>query len=166
LITAILWAYTIAWIAAMGIRYVSRVALLANLIPFLMILVVFFKTRSGFTHYTAPTSDPVLGFTLLVQIVTGFFATAGAAGADFGMENRDARDVRLGGLAGIGLAILFAGGFSLISMAGAHSTHPDMGSYTFDSLIGVVGGPLGSAIFFLYAIASVPGACFCAFIMG
>lgn len=166
LITAILWAYTIAWIAAMGIRYVSRVALLANLIPFLMILVVFFKTRSGFTHYTAPTSDPVLGFTLLVQIVTGFFATAGAAGADFGMENRNARDVRLGGIVGISLAILYAGGLTLVSMAGAHSTHPNLASYDFDALIGVVGGPLSSTIFLLYAVASIPGACFCAFIMG
>ncbi|HSM79258.1 MAG TPA: hypothetical protein VLT57_16585 [Bryobacteraceae bacterium] len=166
LVTAVVWGYTIAWIAAMGIRYVSRVAVFANIIPFLMILVVFFKTNPGYQNYHPANPNAFVGFTLLIQIVTGFFATAGAAGADFGMENRDARDVRLGGLAGIGLAILFAGGFTLISMAGAHSTHPDMGSYTFDSLIGVVGGPLGSAIFFLYAIASVPGACFCAFIMG
>src|SRR6185437_12146113 len=118
------------------------------------------------THYTAPTSDPVLGFTLLVQIVTGFFATAGAAGADFGMENRNARDVRLGGIVGISLAILYAGGLTLVSMAGAHSTHPNLASYDFDALIGVVGGPLSSTIFLLYAVASIPGACFCAFIMG
>lgn len=166
LITAVVWGYAIAWIAAKGIRYVSRVAVFANIIPFLMILVVFFMTSPGFEHYHAADPHPFLGFVLLIQIVTGFFATAGAAGADFGMENRDARDVRFGGLAGIGLAILFAGGLTLVSMAGAHSTHPNLGSYTFDSLIGVVGGPLGSAIFFLYAIASVPGACFCAFIMG
>ena len=106
----------------MGIRYVSRVAVFANIIPFLMILVVFFKTNPGYQNYHPANPNAFVGFTLLIQIVTGFFATAGAAGADFGMENRDARDVRLGGLAGIGLAILFAGGFTLISMAGAHST--------------------------------------------
>jgi len=31
----------------------------------------------------------MLAFTLLLQIVIGFFATAGAAGADFGMNNRN-----------------------------------------------------------------------------
>lgn len=166
LITAIIWGYAIAWIAAMGIRYVSRVAIFANIIPFLMILVVAFKTSPGYDHYQPAHPNTFVGFTLLIQIVTGFFATAGAAGADFGMENRNKKDVRLGGLVGIGLAILFAGGLTLLSMAGAHGTHPDLGSFTFDSLLGVVGGPLGSTMFFLYAVASIPGSCFCAFVLG
>jgi len=51
-------------------------------------------------------------------------------------------------------------------MAGAHSANPNLSSYNFDALIGVIGGPLSRAIFILYAIASVPGACFCGFIMG
>ena len=54
--------------------------------------------------------------------VVGFFATAGAAGADFGMNNRDANDVHLGGLAGIVGATAFAGGLSLIIVAGAYGT--------------------------------------------
>jgi cytosine permease len=164
--TAVVWGYTIAWIAAKGIHYVSRVAVFANIIPLLMILIVVFATGSGFQNYTPPQSHPLLGFALLIQIVTGFFATAGAAGADFGMENRDERDVRLGGLVGISAAILFAGGLPLIAMAGAHSTHPGLESYNFDVLIAVIGNPLSLVIFFLYAVASVPGACFCAFIMG
>lgn len=165
-VTAVIWAYTIAWIAALGIRYVSRVAILANVIPFLMIFIVFFKTSAGFQRYTPPEHSPLIGFALLIQIVTGFFATAGAAGADFGMENRNARDVRLGGLVGIGLTILYTGGLTLLAMAGAHSRNPAPDSYNFDSLIGVIGGPLSRIIFLLYAIASLPGACFCAFIMG
>ena len=165
-ITAVLWGYMIAWVAAMGIRYVSRVAILANLIPFFMILIVCFKTSPGFQDYRPTEPNSLVGFALLVQIVTGFFATAGAAGADFGMENRNARDVRLGGLIGIGLAIVYTGGLTLLATAGAHARHPGLASYDFDSLIGVVGGPLARAIFLLYAIASVPGACFCAFIMG
>jgi cytosine permease len=165
-VIAAIWAYSIAWIAAMGIRYVGRVALGANLIPLVMLLIVVFKTSSGFGNYVAPQSDPIGGFILLISIVTGFFATAGAAGADFGMENRNQHDVRLGGAVGIGLAILFAGGLTLFAMAGAHSTNPSLTSYNFDALIGVIGGSLSRAIFVLYAIASVPGACFCAFIMG
>jgi purine-cytosine permease-like protein len=163
---AALWAYAMAWIAAKGIRYVGRVALFANLIPLVMLLLVFARTYSGFGNYSPPRQDSWGGFILLVEIVTGFFATAGAAGADFGMENRDARDVRLGGLVGIGLPILYAGGLTLIAMAGAHNANPSLSSYNFDALISVIGGPLSRAIFVLYAIASVPGACFCAFIMG
>ena len=70
---AAIWAYTIAWIAAMGIRYVARVSLGANLIPLVMLLVVVFKTSSGFGNYVAPQSDPMGGFILLIAIVTGFF---------------------------------------------------------------------------------------------
>jgi cytosine permease len=51
-------------------------------------------------------------------------------------------------------------------MAGAHSTHPEFRSYAFDGLIGLVGGLLARIIFFLYAAASIPGACFCGFIIG
>jgi cytosine permease len=165
-ITAMIWGYTMAWIGAKGIRYVARVSLLVNVIPFVMILVVFLKSGAGLSLPASSGSHPYLGFALLVQIVTGFFATAGAAGADFGMNSRHARDVRLGGLVGIALAILYAGGLPLLSIAAAHSANPNLQGYSFDVVIGAIGGFLASAMFFLYALASVPGACFCAFIAG
>jgi cytosine permease len=166
-VVAVLWGYTMAWIGAKGIRYVARVSLLVNAIPFIMILVVFLKTRTGLSlPATSSGSNRYLGFVLLVQIVTGFFATAGAAGADFGMNSRNARDVRLGGFVGIVLAILYAGALPLLSVAAAHAMNPDLQGYSFDVVIGAIGGLLASAMFFLYAVASVPGACFCAFIAG
>src|SRR5262249_1761590 len=125
-LVAVLWGYAIAWIAAAGIAYVSRVSLFVSAVPLIVILVVFFKTQPGFANYAPAEPNAFLGFTLLIQIVTGFFATAGAAGADFGMESRNTRDVRLGGIVGIGLAILYAGGLTLIAMAGAHSRHPEV----------------------------------------
>src|SRR6476646_8345920 len=45
--------------------------------------------------------DPCASFTVLIAVVIGFFATAGAAGADFGMNSRDKGDVKWGGLVGI-----------------------------------------------------------------
>lgn len=165
-IVAIIWGYSLAFIASRGLRYVARVALVANGIPLVMILVVFFKNQSGFASYTPPAPTAAIGFILLIQIVTGFFATAGAAGADFGMENRDKRDIVWGGAIGIVLAVLYAGGLSLIAMAGAHSRHPEFRSFTFDGLIALTGGTLGHIIFFLYTVASIPGACFCSFIIG
>ena len=44
--------------------------------------------------------------------VVGFFATAGAAGVDFGMNSRDKKDVQMGGLVGIALAIIVTAGAS------------------------------------------------------
>jgi len=166
ILVAVLWAYAIAFIASRGIRYVARVALLANVIPFLMILVVFLNTSHGFAQYVPPRQEPLIGFLLLIQIVVGFFSTAGAAGADFGMENRNRRDIVWGGIFGICLAILYAAGLPMLSMAGAHSQNPEFHSYAFDGLIGLIGGRLAQLMFFLYAVASIPGACFCGFIIG
>jgi cytosine permease len=106
-----------------------------------------------------------VAFTLLIQIIIGFFATAGAAGADFGMNSRNEKDVRLGGLTGITLAIVFAAGLPLLSVAGASKLYalPGLG---YDDVIRSIGGALATAMFFLFTIASVAPACFCAFIAG
>ena len=55
--------------------------------------------------------------------VVGFFATAGAAGADIAMNSRSERDVQIGGLVGIALATIVAGGLSVLIVAG--SSVPD-----------------------------------------
>lgn len=164
-IVAVLWAYTMAYIGVKGIQYVAKVSLFLNLIPALMILVVFLKTVPDLGKFVVPQPAPFLGFVLLLQGVIGFFATAGAAGADFGMNSRDQRDVKLGGLAGISLAILYAGALPLLSVAGAHGANPQLG-YAYDSVITSIGGFVATAMFFLFAVASVVPACFCAFIAG
>jgi cytosine permease len=109
--------------------------------------------------------QPFVAFTLLIQIIIGFFATAGAAGADFGMNSRNAKDVRMGGLTGITLAIVFAAGLPLLSVAGASTLYklPGLG---YDDVIRSIGGLLATAMFALFTIASVAPACFCAFIAG
>jgi len=165
IIIAALWAYGLAYVGVKGIQYVSRFALYLNLIPLLMILIVFSRTAAGVADYVPAESNPYVGFMLLVQIVLGFFATAGAAGADFAMNNRDGRDVRWGGLVGVTLAILIAGGLPLLSVAGAKVLY-NIESLRFDTVISAMGGFLATAMFFLFAIASIPPACFTSFIMG
>jgi cytosine permease len=166
IVTGVIWGYIMAYIGAKGIQYVAKLSLLLNMIPFLMLLVVFFKTKDGLASYTPPDPNPFLAFTMLIQIVIGFFATAGAAGADFGMNNRSEKDVRLGGLTGIALAAVYAGGLPLLSVAGAHVLFPSLQSYNYDAVIAAMGGLLGTSMFFLFTIASIPPACFCAFIAG
>lgn len=165
-VVALIWTYSLAWIGIKGIRYVARIATFLNILPFLMIILVFFKTRAGIPLYSGGHLDQMSGFTRTIDIVLGYFATAGAAGADFGMNNRDASDVRTGGFVGIVLAAIFAGGLPLLSIAGAHGLHPGLQSFSYDAVVGSVGGLVGTSMFLLYAVASVPGCCFCAFIAG
>jgi len=164
-LVAIAWGYIMAYAGVKGIKYVARFALYLNIIPLLMILLVFFRTAGGLAEYAPADPNPYVGFMLLIQIVIGFFATAGAAGADFGMNNRNERDVEMGGKVGIAMAILIAGGLPLLSVAGARVLY-GVQSYTYDAVIGAIGGFLATAMFFLFAVASVPPACFCAFIAG
>ena len=166
IVIGVIWGYLMAYIGVMGIQYVARVSLYLNMIPFLMILIVFSKTASGISNHVVTDPNPLFAFTLLLQIVIGFFATAGAAGADFGMNNRNEKDVRLGGLTGIALAVLFAGGLPILSVAGARALNPNIQSFGYDAVISSMGGVLASAMFFLFTIASIGPACFCAFIAG
>ncbi len=161
----ILWGYGMAYIGVMGIQYVARLSRYLIVIPAAMVLLVFVRTSPGLGRYTPPDPQPLVAFTLLVQIIIGFFATAGAAGADFGMNSRNERDVRLGGLTGITLAIVFAAGLPLLSVAGASTLYalPGLG---YDDVIRSIGGGLATAMFLLFTIASIAPACFCAFIAG
>lgn len=92
---AVVWAYVTAYIGVKGIALVARFSLFLNIVPLLMTLFVFTQTMGGISLYRPPTTDLFGGFTMMLQIIIGFFATAGAAGADFGMNSRDDKDVRM-----------------------------------------------------------------------
>jgi cytosine permease len=162
----ILWGYGMAYIGVMGIQYVAKLSRYLIVIPAAMVLLVFFRTSGGISQYVPADPQPFVAFTLLVQIIIGFFATAGAAGADFGMNSRNENDVRMGGLTGITLAIIFAAGLPLLSVAGASKLYDLHGALGYDDVILAIGGVLATAMFFLFTIASIAPACFCAFIAG
>jgi cytosine permease len=164
-IIAILWAAAAVFVALKGIQYVAKVSTLLPIVPLLMILFVFFANVGKAGQYTPPAGvQPMIGFLTIIAIVVGFFATAGAAGVDFGMGNRNAKDIQLGGLVGIALAIVIAGGLPLIAVAGAHVANPQMEKYTFDAVISAQGGFIAKIMFLLFAIASFAPACFSTFI--
>jgi cytosine permease len=104
---------------------------------------------------------------LCITYVVGFFATAGAAGVDFGMNSKDEKDVQMGGLIGIALVAIIAGGASILIAAGAFGMGLGTGLNTADT--GFMGAVMGSdgagkwmGIFL--AIAAFPPACFSTFI--
>lgn len=165
-IVAVLWGYIMAYIGVKGIQYVAKASLFLNAIPLLMILFVFVQTMGGMSLHKPAVDDSTGAFLTILQTVIGFFATAGAAGVDFGMNSRDENDVRMGGLTGIALAIVIAGGLPILSVAGARALNPSITSFSYDAVIGAQGGFLASAMFILFAVASITPACFCAFIAG
>ena len=161
---AAVWSLGLGYVGAKGIEYVGRFSLYLNAIPLLMILVVFFKNAPGIARYTPAHPNSYVGFVLMIQIVVGFFATAGAAGVDFGTSSRDESDVRWGGIVGILLAVLVAGGLPLLSVAGAHGLF-GVKDFHFDSAINQTGS-FAAIAFFFFAIASVAPMCFSSFIAG
>lgn len=164
IVVGTIWGLTMGWLGIKGIQYVARIATFLNFIPLLMILVVFAKTSPGIANHVPTINDPFVAFTMLLQIVIGFFATAGAAGADFGTNSRNATDVKMGGLVGIVAAVIIAAGLPLLSVAGARVMMPNVQGFNYDSVVGAIGGPLATAMFFLFTVASIPPACFSAFI--
>ncbi len=164
-VIAILWGLAAAFMGVKGIGYVAKVATFLPLVPLAMILLVFFSNVHGVSEFkTAPGGNGLLGFLTIIGVVVGFFATAGAAGVDFGMGNRNAGDVQKGGLVGIVLAIMVAGGLPLIAIAGAHGINPALKDFSFSAVISQQKGFLASSMFILFAVASFAPACFSSFI--
>jgi cytosine permease len=164
-IVAIIWAVLAVFVALKGIQYVGKVSTYLPIVPLVMILIVFLANVGSVGDFQpAEGAKPLVGFLTIIAIVVGFFATAGAAGVDFGMGNRNEKDVQYGGLVGIALAILVAGGLPLIAIAGAHGANPGLESFTFDAVIKT--HFLSKIMFVLFAVASFAPACFCSFIAG
>jgi len=187
-VVAAVWAIAAAFMGLKGIQYVARVASFFPVLPLAVLLIVFLSSVSGLGSFdpqksidasvaaaakanpeaAAPAALSTWGvIAILMTYIIGFFATAGAAGTDFGMNNRDVRDVKLGGLVGIAGATIFAGGLALLIVAGAHGSGKaaDPTNMSALSLISdVMGEKVGGAFLYLLAIASFPPACFSAFI--
>jgi len=177
LIVGSVWAALSALIGLKGIKYVARVATFLPLIPFVILIVLFVSSAGGLGKFdpnalvtaakvAEPTAEPLSTFSifaLMIAYVVGFFATAGAAGADFGMNNRNGKDVQLGGLFGIAIATIFAGGLALLIVAGAYGKGLEglSGLNPTQMMGAVMGNPtVGSVFMYLLAIAAFPAACF------
>jgi cytosine permease len=188
----VVWGILAAFVGLKGIQYVARVSTYLPLIPLAILVLMLVKTMGGVGSFDpqkmigahqalSPTAPAALGamgvIALILTYVVGFFATAGAAGVDIAMSGRDKKDVSMGGLIGIALAILVTAGISLLVVAGVYGSTElsakaitagaEKKSFILDSfsLIPVVMSS-GAAkwMMFLLAVAAFPPACFSAFI--
>lgn len=186
----VVWGVLAAFVGLKGIQYVAKVATYLPLIPLVVLLVLLAKTGGSIAAFDAqkfialnatavPTAPAALGafgvLATMLTFVVGFFATAGAAGVDFGTNSRDKNDVSMGGLFGVALAIILTAGISILIVAGTYGS-PEMSKAAIaaagkdgiilqsPNLIPVIMGKSAGLIMFLLAVAAFPPACFSSFI--
>ena len=177
-VIAVIWAAVAAFVGLKGIQYVAKVATFLPLIPLVILIIMLGKTLGGIGDFDADAlvaagGDPTGGLSFMgvmalsIAFVVGFFATAGAAGVDFGMNNKDEKDVQMGGLIGIALATIVSAGAAILIAAGAFGK---TGTYAMNpadpGFMGeLMGSPgAGKTMGLLLAVAAFPPACFSSFI--
>jgi cytosine permease len=180
-IIMVVWGVLAAFIGLKGIRYVAKVATYVPVITLVILVWLAARTVGGIGQFdpaalvrvqqadAMTTAAPLGLFGVLAAVLTyvvGFFATAGAAGVDFGTNSRNPHDVKLGGLVGIALAIFVTAGISLIIVAGvAGPAHGEVSSMSsLDLIPTVLGQATAKWVLFLLAVTAFPPACFAAFI--
>ncbi len=190
-VTTIKYAIMIGWgaLAALlglfGIKYVAKVSTYLPFIPVITLVVLFLATFTGLKNFNATevvklnegldatavgsAMSPSLIIFAIVTYAVGFFATAGAAGVDFGSGARDKRDVHMGGFVGIFCAIFFAAGLAMLIVAGAYGNPEIMAKVkasgkfannAFAMIPFILGDGPGKIVMFLLAVAAFPSACF------
>jgi cytosine permease len=188
----VIWGLLAAFVGLKGIQYVAKVATYLPLIPLVVLIWLFLKTVGSVGAFDpaklvaahraiAPDAPAALGtlgvVAAILTYVVGFFATAGAAGADFGLSSRDKKDVSRGGLVGIALAVLVTAGLSMLIVAGVYGS-PEMSAKaaalgadrkgfildSFNLIQVVLGAGTAKWVLFLLALAAFPPGCFSAFI--
>ncbi len=189
----IAWGVLAAFVGLKGIKYVAKVATYLPLIPLAILLLLLAKTVGSIGDFDpqkfialhksiSPNAPPPLTtfgvLAVMMTYVVGFFATAGAAGTDFGTNSRDKNDVQMGGLIGIALAITLTAGMSLLIVAGTYGspefghkaavaaaqTNPPNFILQTPGLIPILKTRSAGWLAFLLAVAAFPPACFSAFI--
>ena len=167
----IIWTVAAAFVGLKGIQYVAKVATFLPIIP-LIVLIMGLAMFGGSAGDYKPTPDAtgsngaLTAILAMVGSIVGFFATAGAAGVDICTSNRDKKDVSMGGIVGIIIAIVFTAGVSVIAVAGARAAgviDPNTVNMTA-ALEKKLPPGLFAAIMIGLTLASFPGACFSSFI--
>lgn len=187
-IVCIIWGFLLALVGAIGISWLAWLSSWVPVFPLLIIVIAGFSNMGGLSNFKSSVSIPEsalvmipllgLGAFAAFQAASGFFATAGAAGADFTMNNRNKKDVVRGGFFGITIAAIIAGVFALLTIAGAIGNNPQiaidggMGTGNLDAFavfigsIGEVGGIVATIMFWVFVIACICPTGFCAFLAG
>ncbi len=185
----VLWGVLAAVVGLKGIKYVAKVSTFLPLIPLAILLLLLAKTAGTIGSFdpaklvemhksVAPQAPAALSMfgvlAFMLTYIVGFFATAGAAGTDFGTNSRDKRDVSMGGIVGVAIAIIVTAGLSILIVAGTYGSpmlskaaiETGKGSFILQSpgLMTALVGQTAGLLMFLLALTAFPSACFSSFI--
>lgn len=181
------WVFILVWgglatfIGLKGIKYVAGISTYLPLVPLAILVVLLcvaapsvcdFDPKVLTTAVKAPvaeTCNPSI-FMGIVGAFVAFFATAGAAGVDFGTASRNAKDVQMGGLVGVAGMMIFTCVAALVIMAGAFG-NPEVaakivgakgasGVAATDVMGAFFGETTGKYMMLALALAAFPSACF------
>ena len=162
------------FIGLKGIKYVAKVSTYLPMIPFVILLILLFSTFGGVANFDESIfvgenkMSPISTIEFMVCYVIGFFATAGAAGADFASNARNMADVHKGGFVGVFLGIVLTAVASLLIVAGAYG-NPETAKAMLEAgaptnttsvMNFVMGSKVGGIMMLLLTVAAFPSACF------
>ncbi len=178
LVTSLAWSYAAALV---GYYLVGVIAALMKVFPVFMALCLVsaaLLSLRGITADRPPVVEPsvasggLTAFALMIQLVFGFFATAGAASADWGAVARDAREVRRVGWVGVALASWIVATLALLTVAGAWGRSAAStagaslaaeGAFSFRWAVEVgIGGRPACVILLVFGLASLAPTCYAA----
>ncbi len=180
-VVILVWGALATFIGLKGIKYVAGISTYLPLVPFAILIFLLVKSAGSAGNFDpqvlanvqanpAPATDNCSIFMAIVGAFVAFFATAGAAGVDFGTGSRNAKDVHLGGLVGIAGAMIFTCVAAIVILAGAYgdpdtakvllATKGAAGVKATGVMSALCGEELGKWLFFALALAAFPSACF------
>jgi cytosine permease len=192
LFTSLAWSFAAAMV---GHYLVQIISVLMNIYPVFMAIMLAAAvgvTLSDVPRFRPPGPDAaaaavvpmraagIHAFGMMIELVFGFFATAGALAADWGAVSRTTRDVRLGGWVGVVFAAWTVATLALLTVAGAQSrlalapaggllaNDPALNlDYTFrGAVLFGIGGTLGTAILLVFGLGSLAPTCYAAYLFG
>lgn len=172
------WGLIMAFVGAIGISLLGSLSSWLPIFPLVFIVLAAIANRSGLANFseaiegaTGSVSAMSVAMFAALAATAGFFASAGVAGTDFGMNSRNEKDVALGGFVGVTLAALVAGVFALIAIAGAAGKNPEIAGLVadgnvFDAFFGSINemGALAKISSWIFVIACICPTGFCAFL--
>ena len=181
-----IWGIAAVVAALAGIQYVAKFSTYLPLIPAAILIALVAKTIGGLGSFDpqalvaassaqAGAAAAVKGgmsaggvFAFALTYIVGFFATAGAAGVDFGTGSRNKNDVSMGGLVGVALAIFLTIGAAILITAGYYGGAEGKAALAAGkvdlnpmNLMGAIfGANAAKWLAFALAITAFPSACF------
>ena len=178
-IVCAVWGLSMALVGATGINLLGKLSSWLPIFPLAFIALAAIANKGGLANYgsnviVAPGVAGVaisLAMFAALQSTAGFFASAGVAGTDFGMNSRNEKDVALGGFFGITVAAIVAGVLAIIAIAGAAGKNPEVATLVsegnvfgaFFASIAETGG-LAKISAWVFVIACICPTGFCAFL--